>query len=381
MGRPALRRVLYISGTRADFGLMKRTLQAIDAAPDLALAVVATGMHLSPAHGHTVEEIAASGLRLSARVPVPVTPATGATMARGIGVMIPAFVDAIEAERPDIVLLLGDRGEMLAGAIAAIHLNVVAAHIHGGERSGTVDEPVRHAVSKLAHLHLVATQEARARLVRMGEDPARVVITGAPGLDGLTDGVRADRATVTARHALDPARPIVLVVFHPVLQTAAGAGAEAVTVLDAVLAGGAQPLVLMPNADAGSDAVRGALETRRDQPGMTLVTHLEREAFLDAMAAADVMVGNSSAGIIEAASFGTPVVNIGPRQNLRERNANVIDVPVDRQAIKAAVTNALAQRRYPRANVYGDGHAAQRIVAALRELPIGPELMMKVNDY
>ena len=159
-----MRRVRYISGTRADFGLMRRTLQAIQDHPALDLSVIATGMHLSPAHGETVREIEAAGLPISARVPFPLQPATGATMARGVGIMIPAFVDALEADRPDILLLLGDRGEMLAGAVAAIHLNIPIAHVCGGERSGTVDEPVRHAVSKLPHLHFTATEEARERL-------------------------------------------------------------------------------------------------------------------------------------------------------------------------------------------------------------------------
>lgn len=370
------RKILYISGTRADFGLMRRTLEAIHVAPGLSLAVVATGMHLSATHGDTIREIEASGLPLVARVPVATEPATGATMARGIGAMIAAFTDVLEAERPDIVLLLGDRGEMLAGAIAAIHLGVAVAHVHGGERSGTVDEPVRHAVSKLAHIHLAATEGARERLVRMGEDPANVHVTGAPGLDGLTEGIRADRTAVAARHELDASRPFALMVYHPVLQEAASAGAEAALVLDTILAAGMQALVLMPNADAGSDGVRAALKTRCG-PGVALATHLGREAFLDAMAAADVMVGNSSAGIIEAASFGTPVVNVGTRQNLRERNANVVDVPAEAQAIGAA----LARERSLPANVYGDGRAAARIVAALRTAVLDAGLMAKANGY
>ncbi len=360
---------------------MRRTLQAIHAEPTLSLAIVATGMHLSPAHGDTIREIEASGLPIAARVPVAVKPATGGTMARGIATMIAAFTDVLEAQRPDLVLLLGDRGEMLAGAIAAIHLDVAVAHIHGGERSGTVDEPVRHAVSKLAHLHFAATSGARDRLVRMGEDPAHVHVTGAPGLDGLADGARADRDVVMTHHALRADRRFALMVYHPVLQEAAAAGREAAMVLDAILAAGLQALVLMPNADAGSDHVRAALESRCDRPGVTLVTHLEREAFLDAMATADVMVGNSSAGIIEAASFGTPVVNVGTRQNLRERNLNVTDVAANAGAIATALGNVLSLARPFPANIYGDGRAAAQIVTVLRDAPLGSGLMMKVNGY
>ena len=375
------RRIVYVTGTRADFGLMRATLLALNADPALSVSVVATGMHFSTAHGETIREVEASGLPILARVPVPVMPATGATMARGIGVMVTAFTDALEVERPDIVLLLGDRGEMLAGAIAALHLNIAVAHIHGGERSGTVDEPVRHAISKLSHLHLTATADARARLIKMGENAADVHVTGAPGLDGLTDGPPAARNEVMAAYGLDPAQSVALMVYHPVLQVADKAGAEAAMVLDAVIASGAQALVLMPNADAGSDAVRAALEARRDRQGVKLLTHLERPAFIAAMATADVMVGNSSAGIIEAASFGTPVVNIGSRQRLRERNANVVDVDAEPDAILKAIADGLGESRRTAANVYGDGHAAERIVAVLKNTQLGPEIMMKTNAF
>ena len=375
------RRIVYITGTRADFGLMHRTLAAIDADPMLSLSILATGMHLSAGHGGTFSEVEASGLRVAGCVPVSLEPATGATMARGIATMVAGFTEILEREQPDLVLLLGDRGEMLAGAIAALHLGMAVAHVHGGERSGTVDEPVRHAVSKLSHLHLAATREARDRLIRMGEDPAQVHVTGAPGIDGLADSPRQARDAVAARHGLDPDVPLALMVYHPVLQEAAAAGEEAGLVLDAILDAGAQAIVLMPNADAGSDKVREALEARRGRPGVTLVTHLRREDFLDAMARADVMVGNSSAGIIEAASFGTRVVNVGRRQNLRERNANVIDVPADPTDIGHAVAQALAAGRMTPANIYGDGAAAGRIVAVLRDVVLDARLMAKINGY
>jgi len=171
-----LRHICYITGTRADFGLMERALRAIDAEPGLTLSILVTGMHLDATYGGTVAEIRATGLSVAGEVPVTLAPATGATMARGIGAMLGGFVDQLEALRPDVVLLLGDRGEMLAAAIAAIHLNIPIAHIHGGERSGTVDEPVRHAISKLSHIHLTTTDGARQRLIAMGERADRVFV-------------------------------------------------------------------------------------------------------------------------------------------------------------------------------------------------------------
>jgi GDP/UDP-N,N'-diacetylbacillosamine 2-epimerase (hydrolysing) len=376
-----MRRICYISGTRADFGLMRSTLQTIRDHPALALEVIATGMHLSPLYGETVREIEAAGLEVSARVPVPLEPATGATMARNIGRMTGAFVDAMEARRPDVVLLLGDRGEMLAGAMAGIHLNIPVAHIHGGERSGTVDEPVRHAISKLSHLHFTATAEARERLIRMGETPAHVHVTGAPGLDGLAGSDLPDRTALAAGFGLDPARPFALMVYHPVLQEAAQAADDTRRILQALDQAGVQILVVAPNADAGSDGVRAALAEADGRPGLVMRTHLGRPDFIAAMARADLMIGNSSAGIIEAASFGTPVLNVGPRQNLRERNANVVDIPATDAALSRGIAEALARGRHPMVNVYGDGHAGGRIADLLARSPLDPALLMKVNGY
>lgn len=375
------RRIVYVSGTRADFGLMQSTLARIHADARLELGVLATGMHLSAAHGGTLREIEASGLPLVGTVPVDLEPPTGATMARNIGHMLAAFVPLLERTRADIVLLLGDRGEMLAGALAAIHLNVPVAHIHGGERSGTVDEPVRHAISKLSHFHFTATADARERLVRMGELPERVWVTGAPGLDGLRELGGRGRAELARGAGLDPARPVALLVFHPVLQEAAAAGAQAAAVVDSLKARGVQVLALLPNADAGSAAIRELLLARRDAGDLHLATHLPRPDFVAWMAAADVLVGNSSAGIIEAATFGTPVVNIGMRQNLRERNANVTDCAAEPAAIAAAIEAALRHGRYAARNVYGDGAAGARIVELLAGVPLGPQVLMKTNAY
>lgn len=376
-----MRRVCYISGTRADFGLMRSTLLAVRDHADLELSVIATGMHLSPVFGSTVDEIEATGLRIIARVAVPLEPATGATMARNIGVMLGAFVDALEVDRPDIILLLGDRGEMLAGALAGLHLNIPVVHIHGGERSGTVDEPVRHAISKLSHLHFTATREARERLIRMGEREDTVHVTGAPGLDGLAEAALPDRATIALGHGLDPDRPFALMVYHPVLQEAVTAADDTRRILKALSDAGLQSLALMPNADAGSDGVRTALIEAGSAAGLTVLTHLARPDFIAAMARADVMIGNSSAGIIEAASFGTPVLNVGPRQNLRERNSNIVDVPSTDKALAEGLAGLLAGGRYPAQNLYGDGRAAARIAGLLATVSLDAALLMKVNGY
>ncbi|CAN7188976.1 UDP-N-acetylglucosamine 2-epimerase [Rhizobacter sp. LjRoot28] len=376
------RKVCYLSGTRADFGLMAATLRAMDADPRLEVSVLVTGMHLSTRHGHTVDEIERSGLRIAARVPVDMSVATQAVMARNVGIMLQAFVSALEADRPDLLLLLGDRGEMLAGALAAIHLAIPVAHIHGGERSGTVDEPVRHAISKLSHLHLVATDEARDRLVRMGERGCFVTVTGAPGLDGLPElAASACRLGLCADMGLDSARPVAIFLYHPVLNEVRTAARDARAGIEAARAAGCQVLALMPNADAGSDNVRDALDELASASRIVLRTHMPRQTFVGWLAHADVLIGNSSSGIIEAATFGLPVVNIGSRQNMRERNANVIDVAADPSRIEEAVRRAVAGGRQPPANVYGDGRAAARIVDRLATVALDASLLDKCNAY
>lgn len=376
-----MRKVCYVSGTRADFGLMQSTLQAIHTHSELELSLIVTGMHLAPGYGDTVADIERAGLPVSIRVPLDMEPATGATMARNVGRMLTAFVDAFETLTPDVVLLLGDRGEMLAGALAAIHLNIPVVHIHGGERSGTVDEPVRHAISKLSHWHCTATADAAERLVRMGERREQVFVTGAPGLDGLEALATVPRATLLAQVGLRTDAPLALMVYHPVLQEATAAGDEAGQIIDVLLAQGIQIVALLPNADAGSAAIRTALRARAHQPGMHVATHFPRAYFACWMAAADLMIGNSSAGIIEAATFGTPVINIGMRQNLRERNENVVDVPAVAEVIAMAAAAALTRGRLARANVYGDGNSAQRIAALLADLSLDQTVLMKTNAY
>ncbi len=375
------RRICYLTGTRADFGLMTSTLQAVRADPALELDLLVTGMHLSADHGHTVDEIAATGMCIRQRLPVALRPTTGATMARGIGHILTGVVDALQSDPPDLLLLLGDRGEMLAGAIAALHLGLPIVHIHGGERSGTVDEPVRHAISKLAHYHCVATAQSSERLIRMGEPASSVFVTGAPGLDGLADLARESRADLCAAVSLDPTRPVALMVFHPVLQEADDSARAATTILDALHAHGCQVVALMPNADAGSDAIRQVLESARQHAHVRVLTHLGRPRFAAWMAACDCMIGNSSAGIIEAATFGTPVLNLGSRQNLRERNANVIDLPLQAEPIRKAIGAALVTPRHACVNVYGDGAAGGRIVERLKTVPVGTALPAKTNAY
>ena len=377
--RPGLRRrVVYLSGTRADFGLMRSTLLTMASEVDLSVAV--TGIHLSDAFGHTVDEIRSSGLRIYGEIPVDVVSRTQQSMGSAVGECLTGLTRLLGDQRPDVLLLLGDRGEMLAGAIAALHLGIVSIHIHGGERSGTVDEPVRHAISKLATYHLVATAQSRDRLVRMGEAPECVIVTGAPGLDNLARDVALVPRDWRSQLGLADST-FIMALFHPVVQQAGKAVEQTEAVLAALNATGLPVLWLDPNADAGSLDVLYALDKGALPVGSRRVRHLPRPLFCAAMQACSVLVGNSSSGIIEAASFGTPVVNIGDRQRLRERSMNVTDVAARREDIEAALRDALNHGRVPCDNVYGDGRAGERISRLVGTLPIDSHVLEKVNSY
>ena len=377
------RKICYVSGTRADFGVMRRTLLRAHQCPDLDISVVACGMHLSELAGKTVTKVRESGLRIDAEIQpnIDIDESSNISMAMAIGHLLRELPPLFVERGYEAIMVLGDRGEALAATLAAVHLNQVVIHIHGGERSGTVDEPVRHAISKLAHYHFVATKESMARLEKMGEDPNRIFITGAPGLVGIQDDATRKRQDLCLDLGLDPARPVALLLFHPVVQESTEAGHQARIVLRAVLKQKAQVVLFQPNLDAGGRRIRSVWTETATNPHVARVTHLPRPDFLSWLAAADVIVGNSSAGVIEAASFGLPVVNVGSRQHLRERNDNVVDVPVEETAIEHAVFDALRKERMTPSNKYGDGHAAETITHLLATLPLDNSLLSKFNAY
>ncbi|MFU7527163.1 UDP-N-acetylglucosamine 2-epimerase [Qipengyuania sp. ASV99] len=370
----------YLTGSRADFGLMLPCLKSLDNAPDFECRIVATAQHLAPGYGETVADVEKTGLKIAARIAVPLSGEDGGEMALAMATELSELTKFWSGHRPDAVMLLGDRGEMLAGALAAMHLSIPIIHVGGGERSGTLDESFRHAITKLSHIHLCSTAFAAERIIRMGEHSDNVMTIGAPGLVGICE-LAAREFDFSDRCGFPKDRNAALVIYHPVVQEAHRAAEQAHAVIEAVRKAGFCQLVLRPNSDAGGKAIGAMLDQFGGDPEVRVIDHLPRADYLAAIREADILVGNSSSGIIESASLATPFLNIGSRQNGRERNANTVDCEgTEPGELAQGIAKAL-KADTSAMNIYGDGTADKKLVEALRSINFGPELLAKMNAY
>jgi len=375
-----------MTGTRAEYGNLKPLLKAINKHPRLDLALIVTAMHLSKEFGYTIKEIRKDGFRVDTKVEMLHAEDTGAAMAESIGKCVIRMVGVLEQIKPDILLLLGDRAEMLAGAVAAAYMGIPIAHLHGGDVSSSVDESVRHAITKLAHIHFPATRGSANRIIKMGEDPSRIFVVGAPTMDTILNEKLPKRAELSKKYGFDLSKPILLVLQHPIVTEADEAAGQMKETLDAIVELKHQTILIYPNADAGGRRMIKVIKKYEKYPFIESFKSIPYADYLGLMRVASVMVGNSSSGIIEAPAFRLPVVNIGTRQKGRERSTNVIDVGYNRREIVKAVKKALHDRKF-RAKVkkcknpYGDGKASQRIVKELSKIKITPELLQKRITY
>jgi UDP-N-acetylglucosamine 2-epimerase (non-hydrolysing)/GDP/UDP-N,N'-diacetylbacillosamine 2-epimerase (hydrolysing) len=358
-------------------------IQTIDVDQKLQLRIIATGMHLSPHYGMTVEQIAADGFAVDECVESLVASDQPGSLVRSMGLGLIGFAAVFERLKPDIVVVVGDRFDMYPAALATIPFKIPVAHIHGGELTqGLIDDPIRHSVTKISHLHFVSTETYARRVIQMGEEPWRVIVSGAPGLDNLHSIDLLDDGQLFDRLGFDFQAPPLVVTFHPVTLEYE-ATTHHIGQLLGVLSVCEEPIIFtMPNADTSGQIVQRMIEdfvTQRDNT--YLVDNLGTQVYFSLMTKAAALIGNSSSGIIEAASFKLPVVNIGTRQGGRVRPPNVIDVGYDddeiagaiRQATSAPFRASLATLQNP----YGDGKAAQRIVQTLRSVELGDRLIQK----
>ncbi len=371
----ALRRIGVVTTSRADYSHLYWPLRELAGRPEVELGIFSLGPHLSPQFGSTVQEIERDGLPIQSRIECLLSSDTGTGMAKTIGVAILGLADAFTAWRPDLLLIIADRYEMLAPASTALALRIPIAHIEGGEISqGAIDDAVRNALTKLAHIHFTSTETARRRVIAMGEEPWRVHCAGAPSLDHLRRSKLFDRAALESKLGLSLSPPTIVAAWHPVT-ILRDTNAEADAFFTALAQASAQIVFVYPNSDAGGlaliDRTRALAATRAHTH---VFVNLDAVAYWSLLSFADALVGNSSSGIMEAASFALPVVNVGIRQQGRERARNVIDAPAEASAILAAIhralTPALRKGLAGMANPYGDGTASETIASVLSSVSL-----------
>ncbi len=379
------RKVLYISGTRADYGLMRSVLRCIHDHPDLSLEIAATGMHLMDEFGTTLNEIEKDNFPFS-RIEAVIEGDDKSSMSRFIGTAIQKLTDYIEKSRPNIILVLGDRGEMLAGAVVGTYLGIPVAHIHGGEITSTVDDITRHAITKLSHIHFPTTNESAERIIRMGENPACVFVVGAPGLDQVLSEKPISKTDISKKYSLVPENPFFLVVQHPVSLEVEDSGIQMHETLEAVVALHQQTIIVYPNADAGGRKMIDVIHEYESDPLIHTFKSIPHIDYISLLREASALIGNSSSGIIEAPSLGTPVVNIGSRQQGRQRGDNVIDVGYDQNEIIAAVRKTMDDSDFIRRvklcrNPYRNGNCSRKIADVLSTIPLDNSLIQKRITY
>jgi UDP-hydrolysing UDP-N-acetyl-D-glucosamine 2-epimerase len=381
------RKICVVTGTRAEYGILKPAMNAIKKSPTLELSVIVTGMHLAQQFGYTLREIEEDGFRIDAKVDMLLSGDTGTAMAKSIGNGIISISQALDIIKPDIILILGDRIESFAAAIAGAYMNIPIAHIHGGDSAKAgLDEYARHAITKLAHIHFPATEKSAERIIKMGEDQSNVFVVGAPGLDSILNEKLIEPEKVAKMYSLDLSEPILLVMQHPVTTEVEDAQKQIRETLDVVVELRHQTVLIYPNADAGGRRMIEVIKEYEKYSFIKAFKSITHKEYLSLMRIASVLIGNSSSGIIEAPSFGLPVVNIGSRQEGRQRAENVIGVNYDKEEIKDAIKTAIYDVNFKEKlknckNSYGDGKAGIRIADVLSKIKIDKKLLQKRLTY
>lgn len=374
MSSERAREVLFVTGSRAEYDILYPAIAAVAQTQGLSPALVVTGSHLAPVHGLTVREIEADGFPIAARIETLLAADSPGSRVKSAAIQLSGLVDVVANRRPDYLVVVGDREEAITTAMAGSYMDVPVVHIGGGDTADdfNVDNAVRHAVTKLAHLHMAASEGSAARILRLGEEPWRVHVVGAPGLDRLRSQPELSRAEVWKMIGCAPVDgPYVVVIQHSLLPEQAQAGAQMRATLEAVAALGVPAFISGPNSDAGNHAIAVVIdEFARAHPHFVAYKNLPRAGFINLLRHAGALAGNSSAGIIEAPFLKLPVVNVGSRQIGREHGGNVQFVDYEPAQIGAALRRALHDEIYRRevvaaAQPYGDGTAGARIAQVL----------------
>ena len=380
-----MRKVFVVTERRADFSRFKPILELISDDVYLNYDLVVTGIHLLDSHGKTINEIKDGGFKVFKTVRMfedNVDRDSGAEMTVAFGRVTMGLVKAIEESKPDIILSGFDIGANLAVSIAGAHMNIPVVHIQGGEVSGTIDESIRHAVSKFSHYHLVSNNDAKNRLIRMGEIPKHIFVVGCPSIDAMLDIDISSPDEIKKKFNIDVHKKFFLVLQHPVTTELHNAKKQIKETLKAVKKSGVESVLIYPNNDAGSQAIIGEIKNSNIKyfPTLSLKDYVSLLSYTTAL------IGNSSSGIHETATFKVPTINIGTRQQGRLRPGNVIDVDYEEYEITGAINKILNDKKFLKdvkycINPYGDGRSASRIIDILKKINIGNKIIQKRITY
>jgi GDP/UDP-N,N'-diacetylbacillosamine 2-epimerase (hydrolysing) len=384
-----MRQVLGVTGIRSEYDIMSSVYRAIDNHPELSLSLAVTGAHLSEQYGLTVKEIKQDGFNIVDEIESLLNSSRIGSRVKGLAIQLQSLVQTVERVQPDFLIVLGDREESITTALIGAYMNIPVVHVAGGDRVvGNVDDQVRHAVTKLAHIHCATNEESAERMIRMGEQPFRVHVTGNPGLDRLVSVPEMDVAEVG--NELDfPLRgdqPFLLLIQHVISTEIEEAFDQMSSTLKAVASLGIPTIMSYPNSDVGSHDIIRAIDQFRAVKHLKVVRNIPRHLFVNIMRKASCMIGNSSAGIMEAPLLHLPVVNIGNRQKERLHANNVQFVSHDTQEIIDAVTRAVFDNAYRELvetceNPYGDGHSSERIANIIAATTVDKKILVKDVTY
>lgn len=380
-----MKKIMIVTGSRGEWGYIRPILRLIEKRDDVKAVLVVTNMHLLPAYGSSYKEIESDGFHIDYKVHMSLDGYSHVTQAKSLGIFLSSMPDIIENEKPDWILLAGDRGEQLMGAIAGAYTYTPVAHIQAGEVSGNIDNMTRHAIGKLIHLHFASNQDAADRLVKLGEEEFRVHNVGAPQIDEMISAQYTELSEIEDKLCVHLQDGYLLGVMHPVTEEADKAEMQAEVFIKALNHFPLPKIIILPNNDAGSNGVKRAIQEYR-QGEYYMYANLKREDYLGLLKNTRCIVGNSSSGLLEAPTFKIPAVNIGRRQNMRFRGINVLDVPFEQDKIVAAIEKAMSApfREYLEkecVNPYGDGHSSERILDLLVNTPIDQKLLVKKLTY
>lgn len=380
------RKVCILATSRATYGYKKRIIRLVYEAPDLELQLIVTGMHPLKQYGYSINEILEDKVPIAAQVDMMIGGDTPASYAKSLGVEMQGLVQTFDMLKPDIVLVTGDRGEMFIACATAAYMNIPVAHIQSGDVSGHIDGAARHAMTKLAHIHLPACEDSAKRVENMGEEPWRIHNVGAPQLDEIVQGEKFRKTEMEKIFSLDFNDSVLLVLQHPVLVENDRAANQMHATLQAVKESEHHSLVIYPNVDAGNESIINMIEDYGKAENIQIERNMERSVFISLLTHVSVLIGNSSCGILEAPSLKLPAVNIGNRQRGRMQACNVINCEYDKNDIKQSIQRALHDDTFRKdlqgcVNPYGDGYSSERIVDILRSVEINEKLLDKQITY